>query len=226
MDRQIQIDEKVLNMPVQIANHRLTIKAILEFSKRLGSNKCYRCDYEILEEKDLSIEHKLPYGRSISRKQDKVMPERFFDPDNLVLSHKRCNSGFAGVRVDGSSKFIGVRRFIDNRNGKDYQKWCAYRGINGKITYFGYYDDEIIAAEASDLGIVKHFDGAGLLNFPEKLEHYRQKIKEGWGEKPKCKTCGKKHFGLGYCKYHWYHLGPGKQKRREQYLKNEQAKYV
>lgn len=35
----------------------------------------------------------------------------------------------------------------------------------------------------------------------------------------KCSICNEKHFGKGYCKFHWYHHAGGNEKRHDRYLR-------
>lgn len=78
-----------LGMPVGTASNRLRKSIIFKLIKQLGENFCFQCGTEIESEKELSIEHKIPYLDSENPK------ELFFDLENIAFSHLKCNVGAA-----------------------------------------------------------------------------------------------------------------------------------
>jgi hypothetical protein len=74
-----------LGMPVGTASNRLRKSIIFMLLKKLNLNFCHQCGGEIESEKELSIEHKIPY-------LDSADPVKlFFDLDNIAFSHLDCN---------------------------------------------------------------------------------------------------------------------------------------
>lgn len=55
------------------------------FAVRLNEDICFRCGQRIDEEKQFSIEHKVPWLHSENPK------ELFFDLSNISFSHLKCN---------------------------------------------------------------------------------------------------------------------------------------
>lgn len=75
-----------LGMPIGTASNRLRKSIIFHLIKEFGKNTCYQCGEVIDSEKELSIEHKVPYLDS----PDPV--GLFFDMNNIGFSHLGCNS--------------------------------------------------------------------------------------------------------------------------------------
>lgn len=63
------------------------VQKVLIFAllKEAGKNYCFQCGAEIELEKDLSIEHKVPWLDSEDPK------DLFFDLNNIAFSHLTCN---------------------------------------------------------------------------------------------------------------------------------------
>jgi hypothetical protein len=74
-----------LGMPIGTASGKLRKSIIFMLLKMLNLNYCYQCGSEIESEKELSIEHKIPYLDS----EDPV--KMFFDLSNIAFSHLSCN---------------------------------------------------------------------------------------------------------------------------------------
>lgn len=81
-----------LGMPIGTASNRLRKSVVFKLLKKLNENYCFQCGSEIETEKELSIEHKIPYLDS----ENPV--ELFFDLDNIAFSHLSCNTGAARKR--------------------------------------------------------------------------------------------------------------------------------
>jgi hypothetical protein len=108
-----------LGMPIGTASNRLRKSIIFMLLKKLNLNFCFQCGGEIESEKELSIEHKIPW-------LDSENPiEKFFDLENIAFSHLDCNIGAArktkcahpsnrsyiyGCRCDECKEFQRVKR--------------------------------------------------------------------------------------------------------------------
>jgi hypothetical protein len=100
-----------LGMPQGTAAGRLRKSIILNLLKELKKNYCFQCGAEIENERQLSIEHKIPW-------LDSEDPNKlFFDLGNIAFSHLTCNVGAARQSIQknkrGKLEYRGVR--IDNR---------------------------------------------------------------------------------------------------------------
>lgn len=109
-----------LGMPIGTASNRLRKSVIFNLLKQLNQNFCFQCGAEIEFEKELSIEHKVPYLDSEDPKN------LFFDLDNIAFSHLKCNVGAArqtmvgkhpsqrsywnGCRCEGCKEIQKIRR--------------------------------------------------------------------------------------------------------------------
>jgi hypothetical protein len=76
---------KQLGMPFGTANGRLKKMILFDLIKKLNLNFCYRCGFEIENEGELSIEHKVAWLDSKNPKK------AFFDLNNIAFSHLSCN---------------------------------------------------------------------------------------------------------------------------------------
>lgn len=72
-----------LGMPWGTAVNRLRKTIIFHLLQQLGDNKCYRCGEWILDESEMSVEHKEPWLD--------VSPDLFWNMDNVTFSHRTCN---------------------------------------------------------------------------------------------------------------------------------------
>ncbi len=215
---QLNFDYDLLNMEFGKANHRLFRKIMFEWCVQLGLNECTKCHKTINKIEEWTVEHIRPWHSANVDADKKAL---YFDLNNIGYSHLHCNCGSANLGK-GKSGYNGVDWYVNKRTG--YQNWRARLKVGNKHMALVHHDDPVICAENYDMGVLKYRNGEGVLNFPEKQAEYLKKIQEGWNEPLKCKVCGGKHFGLGYCRKHHYTLGGGKEKRREQYLKNEKKK--
>jgi len=87
-----------LGMPFGTANGRLRKSLLFLLVMIANLDKCFRCGKGIKDEKDLSIEHKMPWLDSENPK------ELFFDLDNISFSHISCNSACARQPDKGKIK--------------------------------------------------------------------------------------------------------------------------
>lgn len=204
---------ELLGMEFSKANRRLHQLYLFSLIQRANKDICYRCGNKIENAEDFSIEHKISW---IGEEKDNK--DLYFNLSNICASHLNCNCA-ASQAYKGKSKYVGVHFITDKRTG--YQTWRSTCSMKRKIYDLGCYQNEEDAAEARDLGILKYCNGVGLINFPDRKDKYRKMIEKGWGDPPKCKICGDKHFGLGYCRKHHYELCGGKEKRRQRYLEEK-----
>lgn len=98
--------KKQLGMPIGTASNRLRKSIIFNLLKKTNENFCHQCKLEISSEKELSIEHKVPYLDS----EDSV--RLFFDLDNIGFSHLSCN-----VRA-------GRKKLCDHGSARKYLQGC------------------------------------------------------------------------------------------------------
>lgn len=80
-----------LGMNPSTAHGALRKMVLFKLVKMLDFDICFQCGEQILDVKDLSIEHKEPWLHT----EDPL--ETFFDLDNIAFSHRSCNSA-AGRR--------------------------------------------------------------------------------------------------------------------------------
>lgn len=80
---------KQLGIPIGKATHKLKKLILFNLVTNAKLNICYQCKLPIESDKELSIEHKIPY-------LDSDNPVHlFFDLDNIGFSHLKCNAGAA-----------------------------------------------------------------------------------------------------------------------------------
>lgn len=99
-----------LGMPIGTASNRLRKSVVFSLLKKLNENFCFQCGGEIESEKELSIEHKVPYLDSEDPKS------LFFDLNNIAFSHLSCNVGAARPKV------------MKHPSSQSYQKGCRCDG--------------------------------------------------------------------------------------------------
>lgn len=76
---------KVLGMNSTTARSRLVKMILFKLLQDHNLDNCFRCKEKIVDIKDLSIEHKIPWLNS----ENPI--ELFFDLDNISFSHLSCN---------------------------------------------------------------------------------------------------------------------------------------
>ena len=98
-----------LGMNVSTAQNRLRKKILFMLIQRLKLDQCYRCKKLIVEESDLSIEHKRPWFDEDTR--------LFWDMGNIAFSHLGCNSSATRYMTKkGLKKYI---KKIGNREKEE-----------------------------------------------------------------------------------------------------------
>jgi hypothetical protein len=104
-----------LEMPHGTANGRLRKSILFMLIKECNKDYCFQCGAQILEEKDLSIEHKIPWLDSETPR------ELFFDLENIAFSHLKCNVGAA--RNTRKKYFTEEeKRLAKNKRCREYRK--------------------------------------------------------------------------------------------------------
>jgi hypothetical protein len=76
---------KQLGMPFGTASGRLRKMLLFKLAKELGYDVCYRCQLQISDIENFTIEHKKAWLD--------VDPNLFWDLDNIAFSHLACNVG-------------------------------------------------------------------------------------------------------------------------------------
>jgi hypothetical protein len=94
---------------------------------------------------------------------------------NLRVVNKQNNSLNKKAVENTSSRFTGV--YWDKKS----EKWHVCVKKDRKTKHLGLFYSEIEAAEMRDLFMVKYFLGFARLNFPEKEEYYKEKLKNSYG---------------------------------------------
>lgn len=82
-----KLKSKILGENISTAYSKLRKKMLFKMVKMCGLDVCYRCGIKIYTEKELSIEHKIPWQYSDNPSKT------FYDLDNVCFSHLKCNSG-------------------------------------------------------------------------------------------------------------------------------------
>ena len=111
--------EKQLGMSLGKAYWKLRKMVLFDILKRHNENVCFRCGGKIRNQRELSIEHKLPRLDSDIR--------LFWDLNNVAFSHLGCNSGAAKTRIAGHGliryRRDGCRcRICVSRHQKDLER--------------------------------------------------------------------------------------------------------
>ena len=133
-----------LGMPLGTASNRLRKSIIFSLIKETNKNICFQCGKEIESEKELSIEHKVPYLDS------KNPVELFFDLNNIAFSHLSCNCRAATLNLertirDSSTGYRGI--LIPTSR---HSKYRAKIKKDGKDYIIGSYNTALEAALAYD----------------------------------------------------------------------------
>lgn len=143
--------KKQLGIGPGSARNKLIKNLLFDFSKQLGKNICFQCGKEIENEREFSIEHKIPWLNN-----DDAY-DLYFDLENIAFSHLACNIAVArnGFKVKSKSGFKGVFHQV-NRNSP--KKWRAQRcGKKEGTVHIGWFETPEEAAKAYDEAIVAAF---------------------------------------------------------------------
>jgi len=88
-----------LGEPYGTARNKLIKQLLFKFVKELELNNCYHCGKEILDIRQLSIEHKKPWLNS----EDPIT--LFYDLENIAFSHLSCNCAASEQTEENKNKF-------------------------------------------------------------------------------------------------------------------------
>jgi len=113
---------KALGMSWGAANGRLRKMILFDFVRRLGLDRCHRCNEKIESIDDLSIEHKDNWMQA----DDPV--KSFFDLGNLAFSHLNCNikAGAQARKKWGSAQ---------ERSNASHRRWWAKKTPEARREY-------------------------------------------------------------------------------------------
>jgi hypothetical protein len=100
---------ELLGMPHGTACARLRKMILFKFVKQLNLDICFQCNLKIEDEKQLSIEHKIPWQQN---------PTLFWDLDNIAFSHLGCNIKAA----DSSKRLQNLRKHYDENGKLSFEK--------------------------------------------------------------------------------------------------------
>lgn len=119
----------ILGMPHGTATAKLRKQLLFKYVGFANCLTCYKCNEEITNIDDFSIEHILPWESTKDA-------DKFWDLDNIAFSHMKCNKphvyggrkkvGPAGTKWCWSCQdFINILEFGVNKNEKDgLQRRC------------------------------------------------------------------------------------------------------
>jgi len=152
-----EIKSNQLGMPFGTASSKLRKQILFNLLKKYGENICFKCKKEILNEEELSIEHKEPWLHSKSPK------ELFFDINNIAFSHLMCNITVHRTKFTtyGTSKYKGV--YFD-KTGTRKKRWRAVISEENKITKLGRFLTEKEAAIAYNNKAIELYGERAILN--------------------------------------------------------------
>jgi len=135
------------------------------------SIKCWSEDGKVLTLSKFILNKETPKGFVIDHINRNPLDNR---KENLRLATKQQNAfnteKYQFTKRPSKSKYKGVRL----KTGKN--PWIATLNIKGKSIHFGCFKEEKEAAEKADLEMFRVAGIFAYLNFPEKLEEYKQKL--------------------------------------------------
>ena len=117
-----------LGMSLGRARHHLVKSLLLSLAQKLEMDHCFRCGEKIESERDLTIEHKLPW--------EGIDVALYWDLSNIAFSHARCNRPhrLTGLRklgapgtawCTGHQDFLPIEKFY--RQGKN--RWNGLKHL-------------------------------------------------------------------------------------------------
>lgn len=146
--------KEILGEDAGTASNKLKKKIMFHLIKKLNENICFQCGKEIADEKELSIEHKIPW---LDKGKD-----LFYDINNIAFSHLSCNikaSRKAKQRYrETKSKYKGVK----NPEGRN--KFRAFYTENGKSKAIGSFNTAKEAAIAYDKKAIELYKDKAITN--------------------------------------------------------------
>lgn len=140
------------------------------------------------------VEKRIAIHRIITRCPDKMVVDHL-DGDgtnnrryNLQVCNFQMNSRNRRKRKDSKSAYKGVksRSYISKKTGKEVVHYYPYIIVQRKHIHLGSFKCPVEAAEVRDIEEIRMF-GESLplraLNFPDKIEKYRERIEKNAEEK-------------------------------------------
>lgn len=97
-----------LGFAIGTASYRLKTMLLFQLLQQTGRDICFRCSLKIDSEKELSLDHKIPWLDN--------SPDLFWNLENVAFSHKICN-----VRAARRSTQVPSLRKV----GPAGTAWCA-----------------------------------------------------------------------------------------------------
>lgn len=148
-----------LGMNASTAAYRLRQMVTYKLATAAGLNRCYRCGETISSPEEMSLDHKKDWMYSTDPKGT------FFDLDNVVFSHRKCNcqeKRCPGV-VRGKTGYKGVIHLKTKTRKKRYQ---ARIWSNEKIRMIslGLYETAEEAAAVYDTAAEKVYGDKAMTN--------------------------------------------------------------
>lgn len=145
--------------------------------KAEGDNICANltCGKEIENMEDLSFAWRIHFSTTEDPKEQEDL---FYDEKNICFMHRRCSQSISGSKNNKKNNLTGIGKYTNENGGIRYRPRMSFS--NSKPIQLINTDNEILAAETFDLATLKYHDGKGKINFPEKIEEYKQKINDGW----------------------------------------------
>lgn len=111
-------------MNISTACHRLNRLIIFSLIRKCGLDNCFRCNQKITNVNDMTVDHKINWLSS----EDPI--ETFFDTENVLFSHKSCNSAYTSKRKY-KNKEEAWQAILDRRKNKE--KTSNRNTVNTKI---------------------------------------------------------------------------------------------
>lgn len=109
------------------AEYRLRKALLFRLVQETGRDVCFRCGRKIETADEMSLDHRFPWRSALN-------PEAtYFDLDNIVLSHLKCNIGAARreqTHCIHGHEFTPANTYI-RRNGKRLCRQCRREYMRG-----------------------------------------------------------------------------------------------
>ena len=145
-----------LGMSLGKAGHLLRMALLFKYIKLAGHKFCYRCEREIENLKEFSLDHKKNWLDSFDPKNT------FFDLENIAFSHRKCNYS---VRRNGEYlNKHGYRGVYFSGNDGRKNKYRAYISENGKRINLGSFETPRDAAIRYNQKALEVFGEKAVLN--------------------------------------------------------------
>jgi hypothetical protein len=121
-----------LGEPYGTARNKLIKQLLFKFVKELKLNTCYHCNREILDIRQLSIEHKKPWLNSENP------AGLFYDLENIAFSHLSCNCAASEQTEENKNKFKDFAKNLLKESNPSFKG--TIKGINLKTQEVFYFN--------------------------------------------------------------------------------------